>query len=218
MRVALFGGTFDPIHRGHLAVASAAANAFTLDQVLFAPVGRQALKLDSPIASFADRLAMVELACLPTLIRPQPGADPRFAPSTVDAPRPDGLPNYTVDTLAALALAYPGSSLFAVAGADSFLNLRRWRAPDTLLTLADWIIVSRPGFHLTELQLAEIELSPAQRSRIHLIQTVHDDVSGTELRNRLRAGDACEGLVPPLVAAYIQTHHLYRGAASLKML
>ena len=100
MRVALFGGTFDPIHRGHLALASAAASAFALDRVLFAPVGRQPLKAESPAATFADRLEMTRLAIASA-------ADPRFAVSSVDAPRPDGAPNYTVDTLAAVALRVP---------------------------------------------------------------------------------------------------------------
>src|ERR1039458_9462915 len=89
MRVALFGGTFDPIHRGHLALASAAASAFALDRVLFAPVGRQPLKA-APTAAFADRLEMTRLAVAFA-------ADPRFVVSSVDAPRPNGAPNYTVD-------------------------------------------------------------------------------------------------------------------------
>jgi nicotinate-nucleotide adenylyltransferase len=206
MRVAFFGGTFDPIHRGHLAVASAAADAFTLDLVLFAPVGHQPLKSESPTASFADRFEMAALACT----TPSEQEDPRFAVSTLDAPRPDGSPNYTVDTLAALALEYPSASLFVLTGADSFLDLRRWRAPDRLLELAEWIVVSRPEFPLTEAQLAPLALTPAQRARVHLLATVHEDVSATELRHRLHAGDPCRGLLPPTVAAYIHAHHLYR--------
>src|SRR5580698_4249203 len=98
MRVALFGGSFDPPHHGHIAIATAAADVFDLDSVLFAPVGRQPLKADGASASFADRLAMVELAC---------GADKRFAASDLDAPRGDGGPNYTVEALAALHKAMP---------------------------------------------------------------------------------------------------------------
>jgi len=208
MRVAFFGGTFDPIHRGHLAIASAAVSAFALDRVLFAPVGRQPLKSEPPTASFADRLAMVRLACNPA--SPHNSPDPRFIPSALDAPRPDGSPNYTVDTLAALALEYPAATLFVLAGADSFLELRHWRAPDTLLSLAQWIVVSRPEFPATDLQLAALRLTPAQRARVHLLTSVHDVVSATELRSRLRAGDPCPGLLPPEVAAYIQTRSLYR--------
>jgi len=215
MRVAFFGGTFDPIHRGHLRLASAAADAFALDRVLFAPVGNQPLKAGPAAASFADRLAMVRLACTleplqPTTGNQQPAIDPRFAVSTLDAPRADGSPNYTVDSLAALARELPGASLYVLTGADSFLDLRRWRSADRLLALAEWIVVSRPEFPLSEPQLAQLGLSQAQRARVHLLATVHEEVSATELRRRLQAGDPCPGLLPPTVAEYIQTHRLYR--------
>jgi nicotinate-nucleotide adenylyltransferase len=203
MRIALFGGTFDPIHRGHLALASAAASAFALDRVLFAPVGRQPLKAESPAATFADRLEMTRLAVASA-------ADPRFAVSSVDGPRPDGAPNYTVDTLAALAREAPAATLFVLTGADSFLTLRNWRSPAQLLALAEWIVVSRPEFPLSEPQLAPLALTAAQRSRVHLLTTVHEDVSSTELRQRLHTGDPCPGLLPVAVADYIQTHRLYR--------
>ena len=208
MRVAFFGGTFDPIHRGHLALAWAAANAFSLDRVLFAPVGRQPLKSEAPIATFADRLAMTALGVASA-------ADPRLAVSGIDAPRPDGTPNYTVDTLAALAREYPAATLFALVGADSFLTLRGWRSSGRLLDLAEWIVVSRPEYPLTPgfldlPQFAPLNLTAAQRARVHLLTTVHEDVSATELRNRLHAGDPCRGLLPPPVADYIQTHRLYR--------
>src|ERR1019366_7429858 len=132
MRIALFGGTFDPIHRGHLALASAAARAFPLDRVLFAPAGRQPRNAESPPPACADRLEMTRLAVASA-------ANPSFAVSSVDAPRPDGAPNYTVDTLAALARAAPAATLFVLAGADSFLTLRNWRSPAQLLALAEWI-------------------------------------------------------------------------------
>jgi nicotinate-nucleotide adenylyltransferase len=220
MRVAFFGGTFDPIHRGHLRLASATADAYALDCVLFAPVGNQPLKPEPTVASYADRLEMVRLACTPgTQHQPatsnqQPtncnSPDPRFAVSALDAPRPDGSPNYTVDSLAALARELPSASLFVLTGADSFLDLRRWRSPDHLLALAEWIVVSRPGFPLSESQLAPLALTPAQRARVHLLATVHEEVSATGLRRRLQAGDPCPGLLPPAVADYIQSHGLYR--------
>ena len=142
MRVALFGGSFDPPHHGHLAIATAAADALRLDSVLFAPVGRQPLKLDGTVTSFEDRLAMVKLACL---------EDPRFMVSEIDAPRADGLPNYTVDTLSELARRMPGAKLFNLVGADSFLSLPKWHEAQRLLELAEWIVVSRPGFAIVSL-------------------------------------------------------------------
>jgi nicotinate-nucleotide adenylyltransferase len=215
MRVAFFGGTFDPIHRGHLCLAAAAADAFALDRVLFAPVGSQPLKVEPAVASFDDRLEMARLACNPAPLQPttsnqQPATDPRFAVSTLDAPRSDGSPNYTVDSLAALAHELPGASLYVLTGADSFLDLGRWRTPDRLLALAEWIVVSRPDFLLSEAQLAPLALTESQRARVHLLTTVHEDLSATGLRRRLQAGDPCCGLLPPAVADYIQAHNLYR--------
>ena len=199
MRVALFGGSFDPPHHGHIAIATAAADVFDLDKVFFAPVGRQPLKPEGAPASFADRLAMVELACR---------VDARFDVSDLDAPRSDGSPNYTVQTLTTLHEAVPDARLFNLVGADSFLNLPRWHEPERLLELAEWIVVSRPGFPLAN--LSALGLTPQQRGRVHLLQTVHEDVAATNLRERLEAGDPCMDLLDPTVSAYIQAHHLYR--------
>jgi nicotinate-nucleotide adenylyltransferase len=199
MRVALFGGSFDPPHHGHTAIAAAAADVFDLNQVLFTPVGRQPLKSEGAPASFADRLAMAELACR---------ADPRFAVSDLDAPRSDGKPNYTVQTLATLHEAMPDARLFNLVGADSFLNLPRWHEPERLLDLAEWIVVSRPGFPLAN--LSALGLTPRQRGRVHLLQSVHEDVTATNLRERLEAGDQCADVLDPAVSAYIEAHHLYR--------
>lgn len=198
MRVALFGGSFDPPHHGHVAIAAAAADVFDLDKVLFAPVGHQPLKPEGA-APFPDRLAMVELACR---------VDSRFAVSDLDAPRHDGSPNYTVETLAKLHAAMPDVRLFNLVGADSFLDLRRWHEPERLLELAEWIVVSRPGFPLAN--LAPLGLTAQQLGRVHLLQTVHEDVAATNLRERLEAGDRCADVLAPEVSAYIEVHHLYR--------
>jgi nicotinate-nucleotide adenylyltransferase len=199
MRVALFGGSFDPPHHGHIAIATAAADAFDLDSVLFAPVGRQPLKSTHPPAPFADRIAMVELACK---------GDARFSVSELDAPRPDGTPNYTVDTLETLQQSMPDARLFNLVGADSFLDLPRWHEPGRLLELAEWIVVSRPGFQLAD--LSPLGLTPRQKCRVHLLKTVHEDVAATNLRGRLERGDLCTDVLSPEVSTYIESHHLYR--------
>jgi nicotinate-nucleotide adenylyltransferase len=199
MRVALFGGTFDPPHRGHLGIARAAADAFALDTVLFAPAAQQPLKRASAATPFPDRLAMVEIACV---------ADPRFTVSTIDAPRTDGAPNYTVDTLAALRSQMPGATLYSLVGADSFLSLRQWREPERLLELAEWIVASRPGYPLND--LSSLQLTAAQRARVHLLDTVAMDISATMLRERLAVGDRCRDLLPPEILTYIHAHGLYR--------
>jgi nicotinate-nucleotide adenylyltransferase len=141
---------------------------------------------------------MVWLAC---------EADARFEASEIDGPNPDGAPNYTVETLEKLRRESSGAKLFSIAGGDSFLSLRQWREPDRLLQLAEWIVVSRPGAPLHSLD--QLHLSPEQRARVHLIETVHEEVSATELRRRLAAGEDCAGLIPHAVGSYITKHRLY---------
>ncbi len=201
MRIALFGGTFDPPHRGHIAIATAAANAFALDRVLFAPTGLQPLKIDTNPTPFLIRMKLVEAACQ---------EDPRFTATNIDAPDPDQSPNYTVDTLTSLTALLPEDTLFNLVGADSFLSLRQWRSPDRLLSLAEWIVVTRPGHSLTEPALALLALTPEQRNRVHILTGIAEDVSATSLRIRLHIGDPCHDLLPEPVAAYIALHHLYR--------
>ncbi len=203
MRIALFGGTFDPPHLGHVRIATAAADRYALDQVLFAPTGRQPLKTAAPCVSFADRLTMVQLVC---------EADPRFIASDLDAPHPNGTPNYTIETLTALRRLYPDTDLLYIVGADSFLTFRRWLEPDRLLKLAQWIVVSRPGSPpcLSATDLAPLMLSPDQLAHIHLLTGIHEDISSTEVRQRLRTGDPCAAILPPAVAQYIVQRNLYR--------
>jgi nicotinate-nucleotide adenylyltransferase len=209
MRVALFGGTFDPPHRGHLAVAQAAADEFSLDTILFAPAANQPLKPQGTKANFTDRLAMVELLCATA----NTGSGARLEPSTLDAPREDGQPNYTIDTLRHLRTELhkrdPTSEteLFVITGADSFLDLRRWREPEALLQAAEWIVVSRPGFSLTGLE--PLALTSQQRTRVHLLEGVHEPASASEVRDRLEAGLDASSLLTPEVLAYIQEHRLY---------
>jgi nicotinate-nucleotide adenylyltransferase len=201
MRIALFGGTFDPPHRGHLGAATLAAQSFQLDKVLFAPVGIQPLKEGRPTTPFAHRLAMVRLAC---------AVDSRFEPSMIDSPRPGGAPNYTVETLASLRQQFPSATLFSLVGADSFLSLPHWKEPNRLLALAEWIVISRPGSPLND--LSSLNLSPEELRRVHCIETMQDDISATDLRRRLAAGEDTAGLLPPAVAQYILQHGLYAAA------
>jgi nicotinate-nucleotide adenylyltransferase len=136
-RVAFFGGSFDPPHLGHLAVARVACEALALDTVLFVPVGAQPLKSHGSTAGFQDRVSLTRLA-----IADEPG----FAVSLADAPKPSGTPNYTIDTLLALrAELPPGSTLFCLMGADSFLGLRYWHRAAEIPFIAPLIVASRPG-------------------------------------------------------------------------
>jgi nicotinate-nucleotide adenylyltransferase len=200
MRLGYFGGSFDPPHLGHLAVADAAARAFSLGRVLFVPTGRQPLKPVGASAPFPDRLAMTQLLC-----DSQPAA--KFEVSTLDAPLANGEPNYTVDALDRLHRQSPADEIFALVGADAFLELRRWRDPDRLLALAEWIVVSRPGFALHEMDA--LGLSAAQRLRVHALGGVAEPASARRIREDLRMRSDCAELLPPSVLAYIRAHHLY---------
>jgi len=204
MRIGFFGGSFDPPHLGHLNVAIAAAKALSLDRILFAPTGRQPLKTNGATASFDERLTMVSMLCE---LQP-PTAVPRLEASSLDAPHVDGSPNYTVDTLSKLRTdCSMDDTLFVIIGADAFLDLPRWRSPESLFELAEWIVVSRPGVSLQQLQ--SVQLTRWQLSRVHLLEDVHEPASATLIRELLSAGSDCSGLLPGSILNYIRAHHLY---------
>jgi len=198
MRVGLFGGSFDPPHRGHLAAAEAVRDRFALDRVLLAPAAIQPLKPDGATACFADRLRMVKLLCEGT---------PGIEASSIDGPQAGATPNYTIDTLRRLRSEFPGAEIFVVVGADAFLGIRQWKDPEALLNEARWIVVSRPGFDLH--QLETLELTAGQRARIETLSDFANPVSATEIRERLRDHVTAVELVPPKVLEYIRAHHLY---------
>ena len=221
-RVAFFGGSFDPPHLGHLAVASAARQALGLDRVLFAPVGLQPLKPTGPSASFEDRVAMIRLA-----IARQPG----FELSLADAPKPAGAaPNFTADTLISLRESLPNETqLFLLLGADSFRNLHHWHRAAELPFLADLIVASRPNQNLGNLSArlpAGIALHPipgepnrhrltnaaGNESTLTILPSLHYDISATQLRGQIhgQAGNQ-PPLLDPAVREYIHQHHLYKG-------
>jgi len=237
-RVAFFGGSFDPPHLGHLAIAKAAREALKLDRVWFAPVGAQPLKPQGSTAPFADRIAMTELAI---------AGERGFAVSLADAPDAEGKPNYTLGTLQRMREQLPaGSDLFCLLGADSFFGLGSWRGGAEIPFAATLIVASRPGqplddltAHLPEgLMLVAGESaardrtagSAALRSYVlrngagatadfHVLPNVHVDVSASAIREQVRAAaerpeiDAdlkAPRLLPSAVAAYIRAHGLYR--------
>ncbi|MGH9783061.1 MAG: nicotinate-nicotinamide nucleotide adenylyltransferase, partial [Terriglobia bacterium] len=149
MNVALFGGTFDPVHCGHLSAARAAAQAFALERIYFVPASLPPHKLDRPITAFAHRYAMVTLAC---------AGIAQFIPSLLEAPPPEpsqegrGEPNYSFVTVRRVAASLaPSDRLYFLTGADAFLDLPHWREWVALLDACDFIIVSRPGFSIAEI-------------------------------------------------------------------
>ena len=199
LRIGFFGGSFDPPHLGHLAVATAAVREFALDRLLLAPTGQQPLKAHGTSASFQDRLAMVELLC---------AGEPALEASDLDAPLPDGRANYTIDTLQRLrATVHANDAIYVVVGADAFLDLRRWRSPDALLAAAEWIVVSRPGVVIDD--FSALSLTSEQRARVHVLDDVCVPVSATEIRALLSRGGGTAAMLPPEMRRYIEEHHLY---------
>jgi nicotinate-nucleotide adenylyltransferase len=196
VRLGVLGGTFDPMHNGHVAAAEAAVDCANLDEVVFVPTGTPPHR-PPPEASPAQRLEMCRLAT---------NDDPRFAVSDIEVTR-EG-PSYTLDTLWALRGANPHAELFFVLGWDAASQLRSWHRPDEVLAIAPIVVVSRPGRNApAEADIRSAGLDPA---RIVLCPRPTPSVSGSEIRRAIAAGKSIAGMVPPAVERYIATHHLYR--------
>ncbi len=197
MKIALFGGTFDPIHRGHLAVARAAADAFKLDRIHFVLADTPPHKQAKPITLYKHRLAMLELAL--------EGED-KFQASRVEERRTKSRPeaNYSIDTVRRFKQAMvKRDKLFFIIGMDSFLQLDKWKEPEALLAECEFIVVSRPG-HKSK------EAKPAFTGKVYLLETLSVDISSTQIREAVAEGRPLENLVPGTVAQYIKRHRLYR--------
>ncbi len=193
-RVGVFGGTFDPVHEGHLAVARCAREAFDLDLVLFVPAPRPWLRSQGPVAPPEDRLAMARMA----LVEEQ-----GFAVSTVDLDRAG--PTYTADTLRDLRALYgPGPEFYLVLGADSLSRLDQWEKADEIIGQCVLAAVGRPG------AARPADLPDGHPGRwARFIEGPMVQVSATEIRRRLSAGESCAGMLHPGVERYIREHGLY---------
>lgn len=204
MRIGVFGGSFDPIHRGHLLLAKCCADQAALDQVLLIPAAAQPLKPRGPVASAEDRLGMVQAA-----IASDTFADHRFAASTIELARPG--PSYTVDTLSALAEQHPDDELFLLLGADSLADLPRWRDPGRICDLATPLVVARAGESPADFGVLAPVVETAQLEQIKRLQIrmPPTPISSTDIRRRIATGEPWQELVPTEVAAYIQQHALY---------
>jgi nicotinate-nucleotide adenylyltransferase len=189
LKIAIFGGTFDPIHCAHLTVAREAAHQFAVDQVLFVPAANPPHKLES--APYEDRFRMVELAC---------EGEPRFVPSRLEEGRGKSYSLYTIervrDTLA------PGDELYFIIGADAFADITSWFRWRKVVALVEFIVVTRPGAHY----------DAAPEARVQRLETLALPVSSSEIRARLARGEKPEEL-PDGVLAYIEQRGLYRADA-----
>jgi len=196
-RLGVLGGTFDPPHYGHLALAEAAREQLNLSRVLFVPAGEPPHKPGRPITPAHHRAAMVEAAI---------ADNPAFVLSRVDLDRPG--PHYTVDMLTLLEREYPRGILFFLMGSDSLVEFPTWRDPAGIIRKAVLAVMNRPGY-LVDWNLLE-QAVPGIRGRVVFLDAPLLDISASDLRRRAREGHSLRYLVPPPVEAYIREHGLYR--------
>ena len=196
--IGLMGGTFDPIHVGHLAVAEEAREALSLDRILFVPAGRPPHKPPGSVTAVGHRVAMVELAI----------ADNRaFELSRIEIER-EG-PSFTVDTVEALARANPAAILHLILSAETFAELPTWHEPERLFGAARMAVVPREGYPAPDPGWLA-DAFPGREDRVDFLEGPRLGLSSTALRARVAAGRSIRYLVPAAVAAYIAQHELYR--------
>ncbi len=197
-KIGILGGTFDPVHNGHLAVAEEVRARLKLSRVVFVPAGVPWMRANAPVAAVEHRREMVRLAI---------SDRPYFELSTVDIDRPG--PSYTVDTLTELQSRFGvGAELYFILGWGSLAELPRWREPSRLLKLCRLVAVPRPGYPPPDLKSLEAAI-PGISKRLVLLDKPEVDVSATEIRERVRKGISIKHLVPEAVEKYIKEHRLY---------
>ncbi len=242
MNIGLFGGSFDPIHRGHLTLAQAAAKWYSLRQVLFVPANVPPHKQKQPLTAFIHRYAMVALGTqdergfMPSLLEaPASTAAELRSAGRMNAPVPtQGGVNYSIDTVRRLKRTLKKSDrLFFLIGIDAFRDVAKWREARALLAECDFIVASRPGYSLRDVaeSLPEDLRPPAAVSRpfqklpargdlvlpgvtLHLLEGVNQSVSATAIRAAAAQGKPLGRWLDPRVADYIRKHGLYRGERS----
>jgi nicotinate-nucleotide adenylyltransferase len=185
--LALFGGTFDPIHNAHLGIAQAAADLCGLARILFIPSGKPPHRSEGTAASYEDRYAMVSLAC---------ELNPLFEPSRLEQGDSN---SYSIHTIERVLAQAPGPLYFLI-GADAFAEIRSWHRWQDVLAAVTFIVVSRPGAYYAVPPTAQI---------VHL-EEVHLEISSSEIRRRLALGKSDDLPLPNGVAAYIEEHQLYQ--------
>jgi len=190
-RIGIMGGTFDPIHHGHLVAASEVAGRFGLDEVVFVPTGQPWQKADVAVSPAEDRYLMTVIAT---------ASNPRFTTSRVDIDRAG--PTYTIDTLRELRSQYGDAELYFITGADALERILSWKDVDEMFELAHFVGVTRPGFELSDAHLPEDAVS--------LVTVPAMAISSTDCRARVAAGLPVWYLVPDGVVQYIAKRHLYR--------
>ena len=195
-RIGVMGGTFDPIHHGHLVAASEVGHFFSLDEVIFVPTGQPWQKGGRTVSAAEDRYLMTVIAT---------ASNPRFSVSRVDIDRPGE--TYTIDTLRDLRAARgPDAEFFFITGADALARMMSWRDADELFRLAHFVGCTRPGHRLSDADLPD--------KRVSLIEIPALAISSTTCRQRVRAGEPIWYLVPDGIVQYITKRRLYEDGGS----
>jgi nicotinate-nucleotide adenylyltransferase len=194
-RLGVMGGTFDPIHFGHLVTAEEALSQFSLDEVVFVPTGRPWMKEERDVSPAEDRYLMTVIAT---------ASNPRFSVSRVEIDR-DG-PTYTIDTLRALAAANRDAELYFITGADAIFEIFDWKDPDEVLHLAHFIAATRPGYDLRRFETR----SERKQPNVSAMNIPALAISSTDVRERVRDGRPIRYLLPEGVKSYIEKAGLYR--------
>ncbi|MGI9161641.1 MAG: nicotinate-nucleotide adenylyltransferase [Mycobacterium sp.] len=204
-RLGVMGGTFDPIHNGHLVAASEVADLFALDEVVFVPTGTPWQK-DRHVSAAEDRYLMTVIAT---------AANPRFSVSRVDIDRAG--PTYTNDTLRDLAALNPDSELYFITGADALASILTWQDWEEVFGLAKFIGVSRPGYELTDSHITEA-VDQLADDAIRLVEVPALAISSTDCRKRAARGRPIWYLVPDGVVQYVNKRGLYRQPTNMEVI
>ena len=202
MRVGIFGGTFDPIHLGHLAVARSIQSSLGLDNVVFVPAGQPWLKADTPVSRVEDRVQMLRLA----LARRR-----ALELSTIEADRPG--PSYTVDTMETLQRQLGSDAdFFFLLGSDALMDIAKWKEPQRLIQLCQLVAFARPGFGLPTMEALEVAV-PGISMRVVFAEVPQVNIRATDIRRRIAEGRCIQRLVPRAVERYILEHGLYEAGS-----
>ena len=202
MRVGIFGGTFDPIHLGHLAVARSIQSSLGLDNVVFVPAGQPWLKADTPVSRVEDRVQMLRLA----LARRR-----ALELSTIEADRPG--PSYTVDTMETLQRQLGSDAdYFFLLGSDALMDIAKWKEPQRLIQLCQLVAFARPGFGLPTMEALEVAV-PGISMRVVFAEVPQVNIRATDIRRRIAEGRCIQRLVPRAVERYILEHGLYEAGS-----
>lgn len=199
LKTGIFGGTFDPVHIGHLATAERVHCDLGLDRVIIVPTNISPFKVEQINSAGEHRLNMVRLA-----IRD----NPHFLVSDIELRR--GGTSYTVDTMELLKIQYPNDELYFIMGMDSFLELSGWKDVDRLVELCKLVAVTRPGYEFPQEQLRLLGISQSLRWRTRFLEVPGLDIAATEIRDRVRRGQSVRYLLAPETEAYIRENGLYQ--------